>query len=66
MTPAVTIAGLLVAAAALVALATLTAIGERRRGGGLVVVLIAGLLFPLTWIAWYARDELRTSSSTSS
>jgi hypothetical protein len=60
MTP-MAIAVLLVAAAALVALASLTAIGERRRGGRLAVAVITGVFFPLAWIAWYARDELRTS-----
>lgn len=52
---------LLIVVAGLVALATLTAIGERRRGGRLAVAVIAGLFFPLAWIAWYARDELRAS-----
>lgn len=50
---------LVTGAAVLIALAALTAVGERRRGGRLVVAVIAGLLFPLAWIAWYARDELR-------
>lgn len=52
---------LLSAGAVMVSLAALTAVGERRRGGRLPVAVLAGLFFPLAWIAWYARDELRTS-----
>ena len=52
---------LLSAGGVVVSLAALTAVGERRRGGQLSVAVLAGLFFPLAWIAWYARDELRTS-----
>lgn len=52
---------LLSAGAVMVSLAALTAVGERRRGGRLPVAVLAGLFFPLAGIAWYARDELRTS-----
>jgi preprotein translocase subunit Sec61beta len=52
---------LLIGVAVLVALATLTAMGERRRGGRLAVAVAAGVFFPLAWIAWYARDEMRDS-----
>ncbi len=48
---------LMIVVAGPVALATLTAIGERRRGGRLGVAVVAGLFFPLAWIAWYARDQ---------
>ncbi len=47
---------LLLAVSAL-ALAVLTALGEHRRGASLLVVLGAGLFFPLAWISWYVRDR---------
>ena len=34
-----------------------TALGSRRRGASVVVSLLAGLLFPVTWVWWYVRDE---------
>ena len=40
-------------------LAALTAAGERRRGARATTCLVAGLFFPVTWVAWYVRDELR-------
>ncbi|GAA1146759.1 hypothetical protein GCM10009606_27070 [Nocardioides aquiterrae] len=48
---------MLVVLAVVIGLASLTAIGEHRRGGRPAVVVIAGLFFPLAWIAWYAHDE---------
>jgi hypothetical protein len=57
MTPAGLVA-VLVLLAAVGALAGLTAIGERRRGGRFAVAILAGLFFPLAWVAWYAHDEL--------
>lgn len=60
MTP-VAVAALAISATTLVALGSLTAVGQRRRGGRLAVVVIAGLFFPVAWIGWYARDERRTS-----
>lgn len=41
----------------LVALMTLTAIGAHRRGRNLLVATVAGVFFPVTWVAWYFRDE---------
>lgn len=41
----------------LVALMTLTAIGAHRRGRGLPGSAAAGVFFPVTWAAWYVRDE---------
>jgi hypothetical protein len=38
-------------------LAVLTAIGAHRRGDGLAVSVVAGLAYPITWVAWYLRDE---------
>ena len=38
-------------------LAVLTGLGEHRRGASLPVVVVAGLFFPVTWFAWYFRDE---------
>ena len=58
MSPLV-VAVAVVAITAVLALVGLTAIGERRRGHGLLVALTAGLFFPLTWVAWYVRDERR-------
>lgn len=46
------------AAAVVLALAVLTGLGERRRGGRAWTVLAAGALFPLTWLVWYVCDEL--------
>jgi hypothetical protein len=37
--------------------AVTTAVGARRRGLGGPAALLAGLAFPVTWIAWYLRDE---------
>jgi hypothetical protein len=44
--------GLLVAA-----LIALTAFGAHRRGRGNVAAVVRGLVFPLTWAAWYLVDE---------
>jgi hypothetical protein len=41
----------------LLTLMAFTVTGERRRGHGVVVALAAGLFFPITWAAWYVRDE---------
>jgi hypothetical protein len=35
----------------------LTALGERRRSRRWSVAVVAGLFFPVTWVAWYLRDE---------
>jgi hypothetical protein len=49
----------LVAAVMIVgALAWLTALGERRRGQSWPVAVVAGVFFPVTWVAWYLRDDL--------
>lgn len=50
------IAGLLLAVLVL-PLAVLTGIGARRRGRGIPQAVLAGLLFPVTWAAWYVSDE---------
>ncbi|MDN4161968.1 hypothetical protein [Nocardioides abyssi] len=52
------LAAALVAGAVVLALAGLTAVGERRRGHGAGVALVAGVFFPVTWVAWYVRDEV--------
>lgn len=36
---------------------SLTALGARRRGNGLLAAAVAGLFFPVTWTVWYLRDE---------
>ncbi|WP_122817720.1 hypothetical protein [Nocardioides pantholopis] len=38
-------------------LAVLTGLGERRRGAAAWLSVVAGMLFPITWIAWYLKDE---------
>jgi L-serine deaminase len=48
---------LLICVAVLVAMMALTAVGERGRGHGLLVALVAGAFFPITWAVWYVRDE---------
>ncbi|WP_418058578.1 hypothetical protein [Pimelobacter simplex] len=55
MTPA-TVLLLAVLATPLVALAGLTAAGERRRSPRWDVAVVAGLFFPVTWAVWYVRD----------
>jgi predicted membrane metal-binding protein len=47
----------LVLASAVVALMVLTALGARRRGSSVLQAAIAGIVFPVTWSVWYARDE---------
>jgi hypothetical protein len=47
------LAGVLV----LSALAALTSVGQRRRGDGLVLAIVAGMFFPITWAVWYIHDE---------
>lgn len=47
---------LLLVAGACLGLGVLTAIGQRRRGGGLLAVSGAVPLFPLYWVAWYVHD----------
>jgi hypothetical protein len=42
--------------APIVLLMVLTGQGQARRGGGVGVVLLAAVLFPLAWVAWYAAD----------
>jgi hypothetical protein len=42
---------------ALLALVTLTAIGESRRGLHVFWSALAGLVFPITWAVWYVRDR---------
>ena len=50
-------AGALVIGVVVLPLMGLTASGERRRGHGVLVAIAAGLFFPVTWAAWYLRDE---------
>jgi hypothetical protein len=47
---------LLLVVGACLGLGVLTAIGQRRRGGGLLAVSGAVPLFPLYWVVWYVRD----------
>jgi len=34
-----------------------TAAGARRRGAGVPLAALAGLVFPVTWTVWYLHDE---------
>ncbi len=47
----------LVLASGLIALMVLTAVGARTRGSSITQASLAGLFFPVTWTAWYLRDE---------
>ena len=51
------IVGFLVAAAVVLPLPVLTALGARRRGLTAPRAAVAGLFFPVTWTVWYVRDE---------
>ena len=42
---------------AVVGLVVLTMIGGHRRGQRWIVAVLRGLIFPVTWIAWYVEDE---------
>jgi hypothetical protein len=44
------------------ALMWLTALGARKRGMRLPTACLVGIPFPLTWAAWYVRDELPGAS----
>lgn len=35
----------------------LTWLGQRRRGSGPVVALVASVFFPVAWAVWYVVDE---------
>ena len=39
------------------AFATLTAVGSRRRGAHISLAILAGVCFPVTWVIWYVRDQ---------
>ena len=56
MDPVIAILALLLGAAVL-GLMVLTAVGERRRGNGIGLSVVAGLFFPIAWVVWYQRDE---------
>lgn len=60
--PAPAVIGFL--AAGPVALMVLTGLGARVRGMRWFPALLAGLAFPLTWVAWYVRDELPHGTSS--
>ena len=42
---------------AVVGLTVLTILGGHRRGERWIVAVLRGLIFPVTWIAWYVEDE---------
>jgi hypothetical protein len=51
------IAGLLALMALVLPLPVLTAIGAHERGLSIGLASLAGVFFPITWTAWYLRDE---------
>jgi hypothetical protein len=55
----VTYGVLLVSSATLVLAALIvgTAVGSHRRGRGTLTSFVSGLVFPVTWVAWYVVDE---------
>jgi ABC-type polysaccharide/polyol phosphate export permease len=55
--PSVLLAFAVAAVAALMTVMARTALGARRRGRGPLLAVVAGLLFPVTWIVWYVRDK---------
>jgi hypothetical protein len=56
---ALTIPGvvLLMVSALVVGLASLTRSGSKQRGASIVLSTLAGLGFPVTWVAWYVADR---------
>jgi hypothetical protein len=42
-----------------VALMALTGRGQLGRGGRVATALLAGVFFPVTWVAWYVVDRRR-------
>lgn len=55
MTATAAVLGVL--AASYLALAALTGLGQRRRGGGWPVTVLGGATFPVAWVVWYLRDR---------
>jgi len=51
------IVGVVGLALVVLAFGALTAVGARRRGVGVPLAVVAGLFFPVTWTAWYLRDQ---------
>jgi hypothetical protein len=49
--------GIAVLGLIVLAVAALTAVGERRRGGRILLAVVAGVCFPVTWVVWYVRDQ---------
>lgn len=50
---------LVITSALPILLMVLTAIGAHRRGEALALAVFSGLVFPVTWIAWYVADNHR-------
>ena len=38
-------------------LGVLTGVGSRHRGARWSLAMVSGLFFPVTWVAWYVRDQ---------
>lgn len=51
------VVGILAFAAITLPLPVLTGIGAHRRGLMIPLAALAGILFPVTWIVWYLKDE---------
>jgi hypothetical protein len=56
MKPALVVV-LLFGVSVLITIMGLTMVGARRRGRGLPLAALAGLMFPVTWTIWYLHDE---------
>lgn len=44
-------------ALAVLVLGVLTGLGSRHRRARWSLAVISGLFFPVTWVAWYVRDQ---------
>jgi hypothetical protein len=41
----------------IIAVAVLTGQGASKRGAGVQLAVLSGLMFPITWVVWYIHDE---------
>ncbi|GAA4689554.1 hypothetical protein [Nocardioides nanhaiensis] len=48
---------LMLVAVFVVTLGVLTGVGQRRRGGGVGLCVLAAVCFPLAWAGWYVQDR---------
>ena len=57
MAPVWTALGVTALVALALTLPVLTVLGGRRRGYGWPLAVLAGVAFPIAWVAWYVQDE---------